>query len=109
MDSLAIYYRWRSHHAQGKMAFHQAAERLSEVVSPTPGGQEGPVLARLWAWRSRMWGDEHDRDLLVRGLSLLEGSAADARPVKALILQQMGWLEGRNDPEKARAYCQESL
>jgi predicted ATPase/DNA-binding SARP family transcriptional activator len=109
MDSLAIYYRWRSHHAQGKMTFHQAAERLSEVVSPTPSGQEARVLARLWAWRSRMWGDEHDRDLLVQGLSLLQESAADVRPVRALILQQMGWLEGNNDPELARAYCQESL
>jgi predicted ATPase/DNA-binding SARP family transcriptional activator len=109
MDSLAIYYRWRSHHAQGKMAFHQAAERLSEVVSPTPSEQEARVLARLWAWRSRMWGDEHDRDLLVQGLSLLQESTADVRPVRALILQQMGWLEGSNDPELARAYCQESL
>jgi len=109
MDSLAIYYRWRSHHAQGKMAFRQAAERLSETVSPNPSKLEARVLARLWAWQSRMWGDEHDRDLLEQGLALLRKSAPDARSARALIMQQMGWLEGSNDPEMSRAYCQESL
>jgi predicted ATPase/DNA-binding SARP family transcriptional activator len=116
MDSLAIYYRWRSHHAQGKMAFRQAAEWLSEVMSPDPSGEEARILARLLAWQSRLWGDESDRALVQQGLSLLQEPepvsqelAADTRQARALLLQQMGWLEGSNGPEMARAYCQESL
>jgi tetratricopeptide (TPR) repeat protein len=116
MDALALYFRWRSRHLEGKVLFRRAAERLSRGAgSSQPCGNRLRVLARLLVWQSRLWGGEYDRPMLDRSLRLLDQAAElgqDTRRERAFALQQMGWCLGGlagDEPQRATALCQASL
>jgi predicted ATPase/DNA-binding SARP family transcriptional activator len=117
MDALALFFRWRSRHQEGKILFRRTAERLSGSVarSTAPSGDAVRVLARLLTWQSRLWGDEYDWPLLEQSLRLLEQAdqlGQDTRRERAFALQQMGWCLGGlagEEPERAKELCQASL
>jgi tetratricopeptide (TPR) repeat protein len=115
MGSLALYWRWRSRHQEGQVAFQRAVDRLSTLVSQAKpaSGQEERVLARLLIWQARLWGwlDGRADRQLEQGRALLDRAAAadhDTRQERAFLLQQQGWLAADRDTGQARELCQQS-
>ncbi|MGD8793069.1 MAG: BTAD domain-containing putative transcriptional regulator [Anaerolineae bacterium] len=115
MDSLALYWRWRSRHQEGQVAFEQAVDSLSALVSRAKpaAGPEVRVLARLLIWQARLWGwlDGRADQQLERGRALLDRSEMadeDVRQERAFLLRQMGWLAAERDTGRARELCRQS-
>jgi tetratricopeptide (TPR) repeat protein len=115
MGSLALYWRWRSRHQEGQVAFQQAVDRLAALVSRAKpaSGPEVRVLARLLIWQARLWGwlDGRADGQLERGQALLdraEMADEDVRRERAFLLQQMGWLAADRDTGRARELCRQS-
>jgi len=113
MEGLGLFYEWRARYEEGEAAFRAAAGRLAEMGQ----GTVGRVRIRATTWQalftSYLGRFETARQLLQRGLGLLEGPAfagQDVRREKAFVLWQLGRIEHTSGTkEQARQLAMQSL
>jgi tetratricopeptide (TPR) repeat protein len=118
LKGLCLFYEWRVRYEEGEAACRRAVERLAA------GDKEGLIpskdevwrlVARILTWQGAFaqlqYRIEAARELLERGLDLLEGpqlAGHDTRAERASLLFQMGRTLLDTDREESRRCCLES-